>query len=96
MSGVTTSQRSRRSSPAGRRTFAWLNIAVAFSSTSKTSTATAGAPIAATAAHLIAVEIRISIGWNRVPVVTSTSRSEWCTRWSRQRAGTAWKVTCWK
>ena len=80
----------------GRRTFAWLNIAVAFSSTSKASTATAGAPIAATAAHLIAVETRISIGMEpragrhvdvEIGVVHAVEPPE---------RGTAWKVTCWK
>jgi hypothetical protein len=35
MSGVTTNQRSARSSPKGMRTLLWLNIEVAFNNTSK-------------------------------------------------------------
>jgi hypothetical protein len=62
MSGVTSSHRSHRSMRSGTEAFAWLNIAVAFSSTSKASTDMAGAPVAATTAHLSAVEIRISTG----------------------------------
>ena len=65
MSGVTTIQRSTRSSRAGRRTLPWLNIEVALSSTSKMSTATAGAPSAATTPSLITIDSRISIGWKR-------------------------------
>ena len=42
MSGVTTSSRTMRSIPPGMRTLPWLNIEVALSSTSKTSTASAG------------------------------------------------------
>ena len=40
----------------------WLNIEVALSSTSKISTATAGAPSAATTPSLITIDSRISIG----------------------------------
>ena len=68
MSGVTTSQRSTRSSPQGMRTLPWLNIDVAFSSTSKIRTASGGAPSAATTASLISIDSRISIGWKRSPV----------------------------
>ena len=57
------------------RTLLWLNIEVAFSSTSKIKTATAGAPSAATTASLITIDSKISIGWKRSPVVTSNSRS---------------------
>ena len=57
----------------GRRTLPWLNIEVALSSTSKISTATAGAPSAATTPSLIAIDSRISMGWKRAPVVTSIS-----------------------
>ena len=47
MSGVTTSSRTMRSTGAGMRTLLWLNIDVAFSSTSNISTASAGAPSSA-------------------------------------------------
>ena len=80
--------------PRGMRTLPWLNIEVAFSSTSKISTATAGAPSAATTPSLITMDSRISTGWKRTPVVTSNSRSAWCIRCSRHSTGTAWKSTC--
>ena len=42
--------------PAGMRTLLWLNIEVALSSTSKMSTASAGAPRTATTANLIRID----------------------------------------
>jgi hypothetical protein len=42
MSGVTTIQRSRRSTPGGMRTLPWLNIEVALSKASKINTANRG------------------------------------------------------
>jgi hypothetical protein len=75
MSGVTTNQRITRSSGSGMDTLEWLNMEVALSTTSNSTTARAGMPNASTAATLISMEIRISIGWKRSPVVTSMSRS---------------------
>ena len=94
MSGVTTSSRTTRSTPAGMRTLLWLNIEVALSSTSKISTASAGAPMSTTTANLMSIESTISTGWKRTPVVTSMSRSAWCMRCSRHSTGTAWNSTC--
>ncbi len=96
MSGVTTSQRSARSSLPGIRTLPWLNIEVALSSTANRKTPSGGGPSAAMTANLIASEMAISSGWKRMPVVKSTSWSEWCTRCSRHSAGTAWNITCWR
>lgn len=94
ISGVTTTRRSARSSRDGIRMAAWLNVAVAFSTTSKARTATAGAPSATTAAILSSIESRISAGWKRSPVVASSSGSAWWTRWSRHKAGTVWVHWC--
>ena len=80
-----------RSSQAGIAALEWLNIEVALSTTSNTTTATAGMPTTSTTAILISSEIRISIGWKRTPVVTSMSRSAWCMRCSRHSTGTLWK-----
>ena len=62
MSGVTTSRRTILSTAGGMRTLEWLNNDVALSSTSKASTATAGAPSAATTANLMSMERTISTG----------------------------------
>jgi hypothetical protein len=75
MSGVTIAARRMRSMDRGRRTLAWLNSAVALSSTSKTTTATAGAPSAAITAILMNSDSAISRGWKRTPLVTSRSTS---------------------
>src|SRR5689334_22226970 len=53
----TTMRRRTRSSTWGKRTLPWLNTDVAFSVTSNTSTASGGAPSAATAASLITIEM---------------------------------------
>src|ERR1043165_5496932 len=60
--GVTTIRRSTRSSHDGIDTLPWLNMDVAFSTTSNTNTATGGMPSAMTTAILISMEIKISIG----------------------------------
>ena len=53
--------------PERQRTLPWLNIDVAFSSTSNTSTASGGAPSATTAASLISIERRISPDGSAAP-----------------------------
>jgi hypothetical protein len=62
MSGVTSTQRSARSTAAGRRMLPWLNIAVALSITSKITTATTGGPSTAMVANLISIDRMISSG----------------------------------
>ena len=62
MSGVTTIQRSMRSSQSGMRTLLWLNMDVALSSISNISTATAGVPSAATTPSLMPIDSSISMG----------------------------------
>ena len=62
MSGVTSSQRSTGSSGAGTRTLAWLNIELAFSSSSNATTAAGGTPSAAIAANLTSIESASSSG----------------------------------
>ena len=71
-----------------------FNMAVPFRITSKINTAVTGGPMTATAATLIPMEMRISMGWNLRPVVTSISRSAWCTMWSRHSRGTEWNMRC--
>jgi hypothetical protein len=67
--------RSQGSSRGGSRMAAWLNMAVAFSSTSKASTETGGTPSATTARIFSPMESRISTGWKRRPEVASSSGS---------------------
>ena len=62
MSGVTTIVRSACSRRGGIRTLAWLNIDVALSNTSNTTTATADGPRAAMTNSLIPSERIISTG----------------------------------
>ncbi len=52
-------------------------------------TAIAEVPNTITAAILMPMDRNISMGWKRTPVVTSKSRSVWCTLWRRQKTGTA-------
>ena len=51
-------------------------------------------PSAATTASLMPIDSNISTGWKRKPVVTSNSKSAWCMRCSRHKAGTAWNIRC--
>ncbi len=96
ISGVTTINRSILSIFKGIQIFPWLNMAVAFRRTSKISTAITGGPSSVTAEILIAMDRIISIGWKRKLVVTSKSKSAWCTMCKHQRVGTAWNITCWR
>ena len=75
MSGVTSTSRKTRSSTSGNLRFEWLNIAVAFSTISKTSTAITGAPSATTTVIFHTIDRTISIGWKRSPVVRSKAVS---------------------
>jgi len=63
--------------------------------TSNRSTATTGAPRTSTIPILMPMDKITSAGWKRTPVVTSISRSVWCTLCRRHKTGTAWNSTCW-